>query len=78
MQKAEHNIMKRGLTMQEKYAVVEHYPDGNSSIIMLCPTEQKAQDYATQHNRYLFDGELPLTVKRVQTMAVPYGQTITF
>ena len=28
-----------------EYAVIEHYPDGNSSIIALLPTFQKAQDY---------------------------------
>ena len=64
--------------MQTKYAVVEHYPDGNSSTIAMFPTEPQAQAYADQNNRYILDGELPLTVKQVQTMAVPYGQTIKF
>ena len=28
-----------------KYAVVEHYPDGNSSTIKLCNTEDDAHKY---------------------------------
>lgn len=63
---------------QTKYAVVEHFPDGNSSEIMLFPTEQQARNYADQYNRYLCEDELPLTIKKVQTMTVPYGQTIEF
>lgn len=57
---------------QTKYAVVEHYPDGNSSEIVLCPTEQQARDYIALHH---YDC---CTVRKVQTMTVPYGQTIEF
>lgn len=64
--------------LQTKYAVVEHYPDGNSSTVMLFATEQQAQDYAIRNNQYLLDGDLPLTVKKIHTMTVPCGQTIKF
>lgn len=55
---------------QTKYAVVEHFPDGNSSKIMLFPTEKQAQDYADKCNYYLCDDELPLTIKKVQTITL--------
>lgn len=64
--------------MTTKFAVVEHYPDGNSSIIAMFLTEKQAQDYADQNNRWLLDDELPLTITRVQTMTVSYGQTVSF
>lgn len=32
-----------------EYAVIEHYPDGNNSIIALLPTLKKAQDYIALH-----------------------------
>lgn len=50
--------------MQTKYAVVEHYPDGNSSIIATYPTEKQARDYIAR-NHYDF-----CTVKQVQTMTI--------
>lgn len=58
--------------MQTKYAVVEHYPDGNSSIIAMFLTEKGARDYIALHH---YDC---CTIKKVQTMTVPYGQTIEF
>lgn len=56
-----------------KYAVVEHYPDGNSSWTKLFQTEQQAQEYADNENRWLLDDDdLPLTVERVQTITIKY------
>jgi hypothetical protein len=54
----------RGLIMQTKYAVVEHYPDGNSSIIATFTTEKQAQDYIARNHYDL------CTVKQVQTMTI--------
>ena len=50
--------------MQTKYAVVEHYPDGNSGTIAMFPTEKQAQDYIALHHYDL------CTVKQVQTMTL--------
>lgn len=33
------------MNTQTEYAVVEHYPDGNSSIVALLPTPAEAQKW---------------------------------
>jgi hypothetical protein len=52
--------------MQTKYAVIEHYPDGNSGGCA-CPlfeTEQEAQDYIARNHYDL------CTVEKVQTITL--------
>ena len=65
--------------MQKKYAVMQNIPDGNSDIVKMFLTEEEAQDYADKVNFWLNDDdEYFLYVKEVQTITVPYGQTVTF
>ena len=47
-----------------KYAVVEHYPDGNSSIINTFETENQARDYVAR-NYYNF-----CTIEKIQTITL--------
>ena len=65
--------------MQTKYAVMQNIPDGSNEVVKLFPTEEEAQAYADNVNFWLLDDdEYFLYVEEVNTMTVPYGQTVTF